>query len=136
MKKLFIIFLIWLFFLPLGFAEDTHYETKSEIKLSKKTINTLKKYIKKEEKVPADRTEEYLSNFIKYPDIGLEFEKWVVNREYETENPIKIEGYTAKDISELAPFMSGLGVYNFMVSLRDYPIYALAVIKQGFPLFD
>lgn len=92
--------------------------------------------MEKEVKVPADRVENYLSNFIKYPDIGLEFEQWIITGEYETKKPIKIEGYTAKDVSELAPFMKGLGVYNFMVSLREYPEYALLCIKQGFPLYD
>ena len=132
MKKLLIIFLAGIFLLPLVFAEDT----QTEIKLSEKTINTLKEYMEIEEKVPADRAEGYLSDFKKYPDIGLEFEKWIITREYETKKPIKIEGYTAKDISELAPFMKGLGVYNFMVSLREYPDYALLCIKQGFPLYD
>ena len=132
MKKLLLTFFIGIFLFPLVFAEDTH----TEIKLSEKTINTLKDYMEKEVKVPADRVENYLSNFIKYPDIGLEFEQWISTGEYETKKPIKIEGYTAKDVSELAPFMKGLGVYNFMVSLREYPEYALLCIKQGFPLYD
>lgn len=132
MKKLLLTFFVVIFLFPLVFAEGTY----TEIKLSEKTINTLKEYMKKEVKLPADRAEGYLSDFIKYPDIGLEFEQWIIHRKYETRNPIKIEGYTAKDISELAPFMTGLGVYNFMVSLREYPEYALLCIKQGFPLYD
>ncbi len=131
MKKLLIMFIIGLFFLPLSFAEDTH----TEIKLSKKTINTLKEYMEKEVKLKPDRLEYNLSKITKYPDICLEFEKWIVTRKYETENPVKIEGYTAKDIAKLAPFMKGLGVYNFMITLRENPEDALWYIKKGFPVY-
>ena len=113
--------------------EEVKNEVKVEAELSDETINMLKDYIQKETELNSEIVNEMLSGFIRNPDIGLEFEKRIINQEYETENPIRIEGYTAKDIAELAPFMEVLGVYNFMVSLREYPEYALMSIKAGFP---
>ena len=68
----------------------------------------------------------------KYEDIKTEFIQWTENGQY-PDNGIVIEGYSAKKISEIADFMSGVGVYNFMVTLRDNPEFGLESIKNGFP---
>ena len=68
----------------------------------------------------------------KYNDIGDEFLQWVKTHSYDFEQPVTSKGYTAKQISEMAPFMSGVGVYNFMVSLRDNPDFAQQCIDEGF----
>ena len=67
-----------------------------------------------------------------YEDIRQEFEYWIENKVYNPENPLVVGGYTAQDISGLAPFMDGLGVYNFMVTLRDEPEKAREYINSGF----
>ena len=113
--------------------KESKNEAKLETELSEQTINTLKDYIEKETELDSETVDEMLSGFINNPDIALEFEEWIVSQNYKTENPIEIEGYTAKDISELASFMKGLGVYNFMIYLREYPEEALSDIKEGFP---
>lgn len=68
----------------------------------------------------------------KYEDIKTEFLVWVNVKEFSGSGLI-IEGYNAKKISELAPFMNGVGVYNFMVTLRDNPELAHEMITAGFP---
>ncbi len=68
----------------------------------------------------------------KYDDIKSEFETWIDTQEYPVEG-IEIEGYNAAKISELAPFMNGVGVYNFLVTLRDNPKLARQAIFEGFP---
>lgn len=68
----------------------------------------------------------------KYDDIKAEFLAWVDTKDY-SDSGLVIEGYTAKKIAELAPFMSGVGVYNFMVTLRDNPEIAHETIDAGFP---
>lgn len=68
----------------------------------------------------------------KYDDIKSEFETWIDTQEYSADG-IKIEGYNAAKISELAPFMNGVGVYNFLVTLRDDPVLAKQTIAEGFP---
>ena len=77
----------------------------------------------------AKRNYEKLS---KYEDIKIEFEKWIDTYEYPTDG-ININGYTALEISKLAPFMNSVGVYNFLVTLRDDPDLAKQIIATGFP---
>jgi len=84
---------------------------------------------KKMTEIVAKRTEEKVS---KYDDIRKEFEYWISNKTYNTEIPLVVGGYTAQDISRLAPFMDGLGVFNFMVTLRDDPAKAKEYIDGGF----
>jgi hypothetical protein len=71
--------------------------------------------------------------FEKHNDIRAELEKWIEQREYPQDDPITIEGYTAEAISRLATFMDGVGVYNFMVTLRERPENAKRIIAEGFP---
>ena len=73
------------------------------------------------------------TSFEKHDDIRTELEKWIVQQEYIQENPLTIEGYTAEMISKLAPFMDGVGVYNFMVTLRERPDNGKRIIMEGFP---
>ena len=79
--------------------------------------------------IVAERTEEKVS---KYEDIRKEFEFWISNKSYITENSLVVGGYTAQGIFKLAPFMDGLGVFNFMVTLREDPIKAKEYIDGGF----
>lgn len=72
------------------------------------------------------------SPFEKHDDIRAELEIWIEAREYPQDNPLTIEGYTADAISKLAPFMDGVGVYNFMVTLKERPDNAKRIIAGGF----
>ena len=73
------------------------------------------------------------SPFGKHKDIRTELEKWIERQEYPQDNPLVVEGYTAETISKLAPFMDGVGVYNFIVTLRERPDNAKRIIAEGFP---
>jgi len=68
----------------------------------------------------------------KHDDIRTELEQWVEKREYPAKSPLTIEGYTAEAISKLAPFMDVVGVYNFMVTLRERPDNAKRIMAEGF----
>ena len=68
----------------------------------------------------------------KYDDIKDEFLRWCKQQSYDFEQPIKSGDYTAKEIAELAPMFSGIGVYTFMVTLRDKPEQAKQYIEEGF----
>ena len=70
--------------------------------------------------------------FGRHDDIRAELEGWIANQEYAQDNPLMIEGYTAEMISKLAPFMDGVGVYNFMVTLRERPENGKRIIAEGF----
>ena len=68
----------------------------------------------------------------KHGDIRAELEKWIDQQEYTHVNPLKIQGYTAEMVSKLAPFMDGVGVYNFLVTLRERPENGKRIIAEGF----
>ena len=72
-------------------------------------------------------------SFEKHDDIRAELEKWIERQEYTRDEPLMIEGYTAEMISKLAPFMDGVGVYNFLVTLRERPDNGKRIIAEGFP---
>ena len=71
--------------------------------------------------------------FGKHDDIRAELENWIDKKEYIQDNPLMIEGYTAEMISKLAAFMDGVGVYNFMITLRERPENGKRIIAEGFP---
>ena len=77
--------------------------------------------------------EKIASPFDKHDDIRAELEQWIEYQEYPQDNPLTIESYTAEMISKLAPFMDGVGVYNFMVTLRERPDNGKRIIAEGFP---
>ena len=71
--------------------------------------------------------------FEAHQDIRSELEQWIDTRAYPSGNILVIESYSAEAISKLAPFMDGVGVYNFMVTLRERPENAKRIIREGFP---
>ena len=70
----------------------------------------------------------------RYEDIKNEFLKWLKQRNFDFDNPLNISGYTAKDIASMAPVMDGVGVYTFMVTLREEPDRAKQYIEEGFKI--
>jgi hypothetical protein len=90
-------------------------------------------YLVNERKQKPEVAKKITASFEKHDDIRAELENWIEQRAYPQENALKIEGYTAETISKLAPFMDGVGVYNFLVSLRERPDNAKQIIAAGFP---
>lgn len=89
--------------------------------------------------VEEKHTSEYVANVLtktlkKYPDIEKEFLYWLENRNFDMEAPLVINGYSARKVHEIAPFLDVAGVYNFMVTLRDDPERAERRIRNGFPI--
>lgn len=68
----------------------------------------------------------------KYDDIKQEFLHWLETGEFIKDNPLRVGGYTAMEISAMAPMLDGAGVCNFMVTLRDDPETAQEIIDDGF----
>lgn len=69
----------------------------------------------------------------KYDDIKEEFKKYMISQSFPV-GGLAVEGHTASEIHNMAPFMNEVGVYNFLVSLRDCPEMAKKIISDGFPL--
>lgn len=69
----------------------------------------------------------------KYDDIKEEFEWWLENRRYKIDSSLIIGGYTAEMISRMVPHLDSVGVYNFLILLRENPQKATQYIEDGFP---
>lgn len=96
-------------------------------------MDTIRKYLMDEKKESTIILERNIVRFGKHPDIAAEFSEWIRTKCYRTELAVSVEGYTAKKIYEIAPFLNGLGVFNFLIALREQPENAKAQIKAGFP---
>ncbi len=80
-----------------------------------------------------NQAEEEADKLIKHPDILKEFINWLATGKYESNNPLTIEGYTAQRLHEEFDFLKPIGVYNYLISLREKPEEALKWIKKGLP---
>ncbi|MDR2590531.1 MAG: hypothetical protein LBC71_06060 [Oscillospiraceae bacterium] len=95
-------------------------------------MNKIVDYLVNERKQKHEVAMKIVAPLEKHDDIRSELEYWLEKREYLQDNPIVIEGYSAKDIIKLAPFMDGVGVYNFMITLRERPESGKKIIADGF----
>lgn len=69
----------------------------------------------------------------KYDDIRDEFLQWLDIRDFSgIEKPLTVHGYTAAQIHEIGPDLTGAGVYDFLVTLRDKPETAMRYLEEGF----
>ncbi len=69
-----------------------------------------------------------------HEDILAEFKRGMSKEpfDFETENPVSAEGYTAKMLFEKYP-LSELGAFNYLIYLRESPREALSDLKKGLP---
>lgn len=84
--------------------------------------------------MPEKAIERKLAKFVQNPDLAQEFAEWIKAGAQEYPDRVSVEGYTARKIKELAPFMNGAGVYDFLISLRENPEECLRYIAEGFPI--
>ncbi len=70
--------------------------------------------------------------FEKHPDIASEFEYWIKNKEYR--DRVSVEGYTARNIAGLSPYLDGEGAFMLLIELRENPSKAKARIAAGFKI--
>lgn len=97
-------------------------------------MNDIKTYLIQDKKMTPVVADVLAKSLEKYADIKNEFCCWMDNNSFECDNSLSIDGYTAKRIHEIAPHLDGVGVYNFMVTLRDKPEKAYEYIQKGFPI--
>ena len=94
--------------------------------------NEIEKYLIDEKKVESEVVRKLLTEKVtKYDDIRDEFLKWLEVRNYD-DMPLEVGGYTAKSVYKMAPMLDGIGVFNFLVTLRDDPEEAQRIIGEGF----
>lgn len=94
-------------------------------------MNIIRSYYEKAG-IPVPMINKKIVSFEKNPDIAKEFEYWLENKEYVTENAVSVENYTAKKIADLSEFMDGEGAFSMLIQLRENPEKAHKKIKKGF----
>ena len=92
----------------------------------------LEKYLIAELGITGGRLFVMIDKIKKYDDIFDEFCHWLEKRDYSMKNPLAVNGYTAKQIHELNPRFEGIGVYNFLIMLREDFQRAKAYMESGF----
>lgn len=92
----------------------------------------IEKYIITELGLTSSQMLDVFDKITKYEDIMTEFSIWLEHRSYDFDQPVVVEGYSAKDIFELNHDFDGIGVYNFLITLREQPEIAKKYIKEGF----
>ena len=92
----------------------------------------IERYLVEELKLNSGIMLDIFEKITKYDDIMNDFYKWLQVRNYDYEDPLTVNGYTAKDIYGLNHNLDGIGVYNFLITLREEPEKAQAYIDEGF----
>lgn len=78
------------------------------------------------------RMEHTAEKFLKYSDIALAVQYHIENDNYD--NSISIEGYTAKKLhDEVEDKLSIIGIYNYLIYLKESPKEALHYLALGLP---
>ena len=73
-----------------------------------------------------------MTKLSKHPDIAVEFEYWITEKQYKEENCVVVEGYSARKLSEMSVYLDGEGAFMLLIELRDNPESALEKISNGF----
>ena len=73
-----------------------------------------------------------MAAFDKHQDIASEFEYWLNNKQYC--DGVSVEGYTARSIAELSPYIDGEGAFQLLIELRENPNKAKYRIAEGFKM--
>lgn len=97
-------------------------------------MNKIMNYFLEEKKVTKPVAKVLMAGFERNPDIADEFCSWITDRTYKVDNPLYINGYTAKQVSEIAPHLDPAGVFGFLVTLREKPAIAEKTIRDNFPV--
>lgn len=83
-------------------------------------------------KTPGFLIKKKLGMFEKHSDVASEFEYWIKNNDYKTNDAITVEGYTAKSLSEQSKYLAGEGAFVMMIELRENPQKAKEQLLKGF----
>ena len=59
--------------------------------------------------LPKSIVEQKVAAFSRHSDIAEEFEQWITDRTYKSQDAVTIEGYTAKNLSEVSEYLDGDG---------------------------
>ena len=97
-----------------------------------KIITYLINVLKQKEKIALS----YYEKFNQYEDIVNEFANCISGKQFNySDNGIVVEGYSAKSLKEkVGNKLSDLGVYNYLIYLRENPNEAKKDLAAGLPV--
>ncbi|MCI9540234.1 MAG: hypothetical protein HFG39_04115 [Lachnospiraceae bacterium] len=84
-------------------------------------------------KIDYDAIERKLSQYSKHTEIADEFANWIVIGQYVGDG-IQVEGYTAKQLSELSEYLVGEGSFSMLIILREKLEKEKKKIQEGFKI--
>jgi len=93
---------------------------------------TILNFLTIEMKIPKKVAEDNIVKFQRHPDIMDEFDDWIKTRVF-PENAVSVEGYSAELLNKTT-FLSVVGSYNYLISLREKPEESLKRLKEGFKI--
>lgn len=111
--------------------KDLVYDAKTRIFWSLESFYKIgiKEYILYKFNLSKKYAEENYKKFLKHIDIRNEFYNYIMNDEIFSENLIEVEGFTAEYLISNYR-LSSLGVYNYLIYLRENPKEALYNLKN------
>lgn len=106
---------------------DIEHEIDTE-GLIKKLTEIISANYNMSDKVAKDEAE----HIAQYPDIAFEFIETSSSGEYGTK--VTAAGYTAQKVKEMAgDRLSHIGVYNYLITLRESPEWGIEMLNKGLP---
>ena len=78
------------------------------------------------------RIEKEMEKLDRHQDIKMEFYRTLMKEEFPNNRARSVEGYTAQQLKETTK-LTVLGVYNYLIYLREDPKIALDNLKKGLP---
>jgi len=73
-----------------------------------------------------------MSKLQRHGDIQKEFEYWIENKTYISEDTVTVNNYTAQKLAALSEFIDGEGAFMLLIELREHPEKAMRRISDGF----
>jgi len=79
----------------------------------------LKEYFEKEVSYDEETAVKLLKSVIKDKEIFNEFTKYLVSKNYDIENPVKVDGITAKDLANKNPKKNAIEIYAMLSKFKN-----------------
>ena len=94
-------------------------------------IEKIKEFYSKAKIMP-ELLNKKIEKFEKNADIAREFVYWIENKQYQSDNCVVINGYTAEKFAQMSPYLVGEASFLLLAELRDNPEKTMKKISTGF----
>lgn len=109
------------------------YKRKMSWTLSTFVDTTIRDYMRSVCNMTEKRAEKNMEQFNRHNDIKMEFYEALMYEQFPINNPITVEGYTAKELHQ-NHHLSIFGAYNYLIYLREDPGNAIKDLQRSLPI--